>query len=64
MIELFNSWYGNLSKSKKEESIKTVFVFSTGANIVGVGVIKCKTEYELLDVGIKDLLFGLDCCVS
>jgi len=39
-----------LSKGKKEESIKTVFVFGTGANIVGVEVIKCKTEYELLDV--------------
>ena len=39
-----------IRQGEKEEFIKTVFTLGTCANIAGVGVIECKTEYELLEV--------------
>jgi hypothetical protein len=54
-----------IRQGDKEEFIKTVFTLGTCASIAGVGVIQCKTEFELLEVRMKicfDLfiyLFGL-----
>jgi hypothetical protein len=39
-----------IRQGEKEEFIKTVFTLGTCANIAGVEVIECKTEYQLLEV--------------
>ena len=45
-----------IRQGEKEEFIKTVFTLGTCANIAGVGVIECKTEFELLEVLKEDFL--------
>lgn len=44
-----------IRQGEKQEFIKTVFTLGTCANIAGVEVIECKTEQQLLEVGMKEI---------